>query len=283
MPKITVNGVELFYLDTGNIHSGRAVLALHSLGADYRLWSKQIEFLAPHARIIAPDSRGHGRSGWSGSITPDGWAADIEAILDQTGVDVVDLIGISLGGIQAMICAQRHPDRFGAIVLADTFSHLPENIARKKLEGSAGVARRLGMKLYAEHYVSETLTTVVDEQQVVDLRSAIAGMSLEAYAASARTCFEADVRESLSAIRAPTLVLWGKRDEKTPRTLSEELVERIPHSEFKTVPSAGHLSNLDNPAAFNSLVAGFLDLPTGGTRERESPDESVGATSGRDA
>jgi len=73
---VSANGTRLFYLDTGNIPGGRTVVALHSLGADHRLWPDQTEFLAPYARMIAPNTRGHGRSEWDRDVHLEDWFVD---------------------------------------------------------------------------------------------------------------------------------------------------------------------------------------------------------------
>jgi 3-oxoadipate enol-lactonase len=267
MKVVEANGTRLSFVDTGNVSGGRTVVALHSLGADQRLWLDQIAYLAPYVRVIAPDSRGHGQSGWSEGLTLEDWVADIEAVLDEAGAGIVDLIGISMGGLQAIAYAGRYPDRVGALVLADSVSHLPKEVAESKVEGTAGAAQQMGMQQYAEHYVSVTLTNSANEDGAQNLREAIAGMLLEAYVSSAHTCFYADTREALAKVRSPTLVLWGDQDEKLPRTLSEEVAELVRDSASKTVPAAGHLSNLDNPAAFNDILGNFLELPIGSPQE----------------
>jgi pimeloyl-ACP methyl ester carboxylesterase len=258
---VEVAGSELVYLDTGVMGDGRTVLALHSLGADHRMLQNQVELLAPYARVIAPDCRGHGSSGWDGTATLPRWCADIEAVLDAAGAGAVDLLSISMGGVQAMAYARLRPQRVGRIVLADTFCRLDEELIPAKVEGTAGAAERLGMERYADYYLSQTLTAGANGSGASDLWRAIAGASLDAYVASARACFGADVTEGLSSVRSPTLVLWGEWDRKTPRTLSEEIAAMLPDSELEVVPQAGHLSNLDNPAAFNGAVARFLELP----------------------
>jgi 3-oxoadipate enol-lactonase len=93
------------------------------------------------------------------------------------------------------------------------------------------------------------------------------GMPLEASVSSVHACFYADTSEALAEVRSPTLVLWGERDEKVPRPLSEEVAELVRDSEFKPVPAAGHLSNLDNPAACNEILGEFLKVPIGAPRE----------------
>jgi pimeloyl-ACP methyl ester carboxylesterase len=90
------------------------------------------------------------------------------------------------------------------------------------------------------------------------VRDAISGMDPEAFVASTEACFGVRLGDALGRIQVPTLVLWGDRDAKTPRELSEFIATGIAGAEFGTVPDAGHLSNTENPGEFTRLVAGFL-------------------------
>jgi len=101
-------------------------------------------------------------------------------------------------------------------------------------------------------------------------------MLLEAYTLAALACFHVNVREGVSNVRFPTLVIWGEQDEKTPRVLSEELVKVIRNSEFKTVPGAARLSSLDNPAAFKKILAKSLGLPSRSLERKKSAGTPVG-------
>ncbi len=65
-------------------------------------------------------------------------------------------------------------------------------------------------------------------------------------------------------MRAPALVLWGERDAKTPRPLSERIAAGLQDAELGIVPAAGHLSNLENPADFTRLTEDFLDRRAAG-------------------
>jgi pimeloyl-ACP methyl ester carboxylesterase len=89
------------------------------------------------------------------------------------------------------------------------------------------------------------------------VRRAIAAMDPDSYVAAVAACFGVQVTDRLSQVEAPTLVLWGDRDAKTPRALSEEIAEGIDGAVLQVLPDAGHLSNIDNPDAFAAAVIGF--------------------------
>lgn len=262
-PRTTGGRASLSYADTGP-RTDEAVVFLHSLGTDRRMWGAQADALSGRHRVIAPDSRGHGASAWAGPPEVDDWVADLGRILDAAEVTQAVLVGVSLGGIQAIAYAAAHPERVSALVVADSFVELDAEVAEAKIAELAGQAHAEGMAVVARAYVADTFTRTPPPAHEAELvRSAIAGMTPEAYAASVRTCFGVRIGDRLAEVRAPALVLWGERDAKTPRTLSERITAGIAGAELATVPDAGHLSNLENPAAFTRLVADFITASAG--------------------
>lgn len=253
--RTTGGSPDLSYLDSGG--DGPVVVLLHSLGTDHRLWAHTAAALADGHRVLVPDSRGHGRSGWNGGLTLEDWVSDVDRVLDHAGVGAATLAGLSMGGVQALAYAAAHPGRVTALVVADSFAELDPDIARVK---TAGLAGRTGdMTALADFYVDSTFTVDPVPAAAASVRAAIAGMAPEHYVAATETCFGARLDDDLPRITAPTLVLWGERDEKTPRALSERIAERVPAARLAVVPGAGHLSNLENPEEFLRLVRGFLD------------------------
>ncbi|MCW2943432.1 MAG: alpha/beta hydrolase [Actinoallomurus sp.] len=269
-PRTTGGRPSLSYVDLGP-PGEEAVVFLHSLGADHRMWRDQADALSARHRVVLPDSRGHGASGWAGPLTVDDWVADLDRVLDAAGVARAALVGLSLGGIQAVAYAAAHPGRVSALVVADSFVELDPEVATAKAEGLAGQAREAGTAALAVSYVAETFTRTPPPDGAEPVKAAIAGMDADAYAASARTCFGVRIADRLGAVRAPALVLWGDRDQKTPRELSERIAAGIRGAELGEIPGAGHLSNLENPPAFTRRVGDFIAAHTG---MRPSPGQT---------
>lgn len=247
----------LGYVEAGD-PAAPVVLLLHSLGADTRMWRPQWDELAANHRVLAMDSRGHGRSGWDESVSVDAWADDVERVLAHADVRRVCLVGVSMGGIQAMAHAARHPERVAGLVVADSFAALNPEVAQSKIATLVGQAERLGMDALADAYVEDTFTSTPVPPDAQDIRDSIAGLDPAAYTATVRACFSADVAGLLTMITAPVLVLWGERDAKTPLALSEAIAARVRDARLHRIPEAGHLSNLENPAVFTALVADFV-------------------------
>jgi pimeloyl-ACP methyl ester carboxylesterase len=248
----------LAYLDVGP-RSPAALVLLHSLGADHRMWRRQVEVWSADSRVIAPDSRGHGASEGAGSVSVEEWVGDLHRVLEDADVHRAVLIGLSLGGIQAIAYAATHPDRVTALVVADSFVALEPEVARSKVRHLADDAVRRGMPAVADSYVDETFLVPPQPAEAQCVRAAIAGMSVPEYVESVRACFEVDITDRLSRVVAPTLVLWGERDGKTPRPLSERIRAGIAGADLREVPDAGHLSNVDSPGHFTRLVDEFMD------------------------
>lgn len=192
----------LAYADSGG-QSSRALVLLHSLGTDHRLWADSAALLAERHRVLMPDSRGHGGSQWSGQVTVDDWVADLDSVLDHAGVAKAALVGVSMGGIQALAYAARHPDRVGALIVADSFAELAPEAARAKTAGLADRARTDGMGALADFYVSSTFTVDPLPDIAESVRSAIASMNADAYVASTGACFGVQLGADLPGSARP--------------------------------------------------------------------------------
>jgi 3-oxoadipate enol-lactonase len=262
---------EIRYLDAGP-RSAPAIVLLHSLGTDHRLWQAQVGPLAGDYRVIAPDSRGHGRSAWAGPLTVQDWVRDLDRVLDHAGVRRPVLAGVSLGGVQALAFAASRPGQVRALIVADSFAELDAGTAQAKTSTFVTKARTEGMAGFAEWYLASTFTVDPLPPAAEAVRDAISGMDPKAFVASTEACFGVRLSDALGRIQAPTLVLWGDRDAKTPRELSEFIATGIAGAEFGVVPDAGHLANTENPGEFTRLVTGFLgrvDAPDASGERRE--------------
>ncbi len=253
MPEIAVNGETLHYERAG---TGPTLLMLHSLGTNSYLWERQFAHWQERFTCIAFDSRGHGRS-TQGPFTVRQVAADLHAAVTALDLLPVVMIGISMGGPVAARFHEIDPDAVRAIVYADSFAHM----------GSEGEARirhleetvpAMTMADYAADYAANTLMPATPQADREALVEAIAGMRTEDYLQAVRSIFTEDVSDCLKQVSVPMLVLVGENDQRTPLSWSREAADLVPGSALVQIPGAGHLSNVDNPDAFNAEVDAFL-------------------------
>ena len=249
------DGAGLAYRDLGRA-DGPALVLLHSLGADGAMWAPCLPALGRAHRLLVPDSRGHGASGPATDTGPDQWVDDLETVLDDAAADQVVLVGVSLGGIQALAFAAARPGRVRALVVADSFVALAPEVAESKTRSLQEQCRTHPMSQVAAQYLADTFQ-VPHPPGAAAVGRSIAAMDPDSYAAAVAACFGVQVTDRLARVEAPTLVLWGDRDTKTPRALSEEIADGVDGAVLRVVPDAGHLSNIDNPDVFAAAVIGF--------------------------
>jgi len=188
---------------------------------------------------------------------------DLIALLDHIGEKRVVVCGLSMGGYVALRAIEREPTRFGGLVLCDTRSGSDSDQGKIGRADAIRALKADGLAPFSESLLPKLLgpTTLGGRPEVVGI---VQGMVVEQrvrgvigalLAMAART----DTTESLHQINVPTLVVVGGEDTLTPPAQARELAARIPDAELEVIPDAGHLSSLENPAAFNEVLGAFLE------------------------
>jgi pimeloyl-ACP methyl ester carboxylesterase len=258
------DGAKLHVAVTGPDRAPALVL-LHGFPLHGGMWSAQVDALAKQRRVIVPDFRGHGRSEvGDGQYAIDFFADDLFAVLDATaGGKPVIACGLSMGGYVLLRAVEREPDRFSALVLADTRSGSDNDEGKLKRLDAVRTLRAKGAAAYAEAFVKNALgkTTHAKRPAVVAAVTKMAagndprGLIGAQLAMAART----DTSDMLSGLEIPTLVVVGDEDVLTHPDHSREMATRIPRARLVVVPGAGHLTPLETPTEFTAALSGFLD------------------------
>lgn len=247
---------ETIYYEKRGVVGGPPLLLLHSLGLSSVMWVDQLAWFSPRYTCLAPDCRGHGRSSHRELITRDAIVDDIETLLDHEACDAAHIVGISMGGVWALRLYERFPSRVRSLVLSDTFASVsdPTEAIRARAEHLATVS----MAQFSQEYFAEVLKQRMPRTRLAQLEITLAGCAKAAYVETTRAIFTSNAEGVLQAVQVPTLVLVGELDDHTPLALSQHLRNSIPGAQLQVVPGAGHLSNLDNPQAFNAALDAFL-------------------------
>jgi pimeloyl-ACP methyl ester carboxylesterase len=258
--KARIAGTELTYSATGQ---GPAVVFLHAFPLGRFMWEAQAQALEATHTVVRFDDRGFGDTpAGDGLLTMERIADDAAALMDHLGLSQAVVGGCSMGGYATLAFARRHPDRLKGLVLQDTKASPDTDQARRNRAALTDKIRKEGVSAVAEAFMPNLLgkTTqgenlaLVERVREVILRTPPQGM-IDALAGLAA---RADSRPSLREIRVPTLVVCGEEDTITPIADSEELHRGIAGSQLAVIPGAGHLSNLEKPAAYNESLLGFL-------------------------
>jgi pimeloyl-ACP methyl ester carboxylesterase len=268
--EITVGGRTIRWRETdprAAAGDGRTLVLLHAFPLSAAMWEPQFDALDGW-RVVAPDMRGFRSPDGPGVERPgeptmEELAMDVEHVLDALGVGEAVIGGCSMGGYVAFALLRRAPVRFRGMVLADTRATADTEegkAGRRKMQqmamtgGSTAVADDMLPKLLGE-------STRRDRPEVErHVRALIEANGPEAIAGAVGAMMgRQDSRPLLQTIACPVLILVGAEDALTPPSASEEMQRAIRGSRLEIVPRAGHLSNLENPAAFNAALTRFLD------------------------
>lgn len=244
---------------SGTVHADRdrGVVLLHSLGTDSRLWRHQTACLQSTYDVLTPNACGHGDTPWPGAVSVEAWTRDLRCVIGDRGP--VHLIGLSMGGLQALAFSARYPDLVRSVTIANSFARLPLEVADARVNGITDTITQHGMTKYARSYLDQTLTKDLEASDYQALFSAIAGMDDKAYIESAAATFRADMIPLLASITSPALVITGALDTKVPSERTAELTRGIRRAAHEVIPHAGHLSCIENPEHFNAVITSFLD------------------------
>jgi len=258
--KFTTHGTTIEYDDVGN---GMPLLLIHGFPLDRSLWRSQIEGLQSAARVIAPDLRGFGQSGDAPeTMTMDEYAADLKALLDALNVKQAVVCGLSMGGYIALAFLAKYPGMLKGLILANTRAGADSEQAREARYANAQKAFDEGVPAIAEGMLPKMLTEATRANRdslTAYVRSMMAHQPAKGVAAAQRGMAARPDRTSmLAAINIPTLIITGSADTLIPPSESEAMAKAIPGSKLVVVPDVAHLSNVENPDAFNAAVREFI-------------------------
>ncbi len=258
--EILANDIQINYELTGQ-EGAPVVMLSHSLASSMVMWNPQLESLEAHFNVLRYDMRGHGDSDApDGAYTLELLAEDAVALLDALGIDTVHFVGLSIGGMIGQGLALNHADRLKSLTLCDTSAIMPDE-AQPILRERIAVARENGMADQVDGTLERWFTPQFLEKnppEVEMIRQQVAATPLAGYLGCSAALGGLKYLERLPEIRLATLIMVGEEDPGTPVAASEAIHERIAGSQLVILPSARHLSNIEQAEAFNQSLLAFL-------------------------
>jgi pimeloyl-ACP methyl ester carboxylesterase len=253
------DGVEIGYDDVG---AGIPVAFVHGFPHNRALWSPQVSALVDRARCIAPDLRGFGETSRHGPYTMDQYADDVAMLLRSLGVERAVIAGLSMGGYVAFSLWRRHRSLVRALVLAHTRAGPDTDEGRGKRRALIEVAQTRGSGAVADGQITGMLGKTTREKRpamIDEVHRMLASAPVEGIVGALEAMMaRVDSTETLTTIDVPTLVIAGAEDALIPRSEVDILHEAIRGSRLEVIEQAGHVSNVERPAAFNHLLSEFL-------------------------
>jgi pimeloyl-ACP methyl ester carboxylesterase len=259
--QVEIYGQKIYYQEAG---AGPDLILLHGLGGDATNWAATLPAVAAKFHVLVPDQIGFGRSDKPMIDYRVATLVDfLDAFCKKVGVAKATLVGNSLGGWVAMDFALAHPDKVNRLVLVDSAGYSPKRI------GGAPLTRELLLALNP--------TTIAGEKQLMSLVFFNKAFASDQFAEQALTAHlrkndgytidrfidsilrgEDVVDGKLGAIKAPTLVVWGREDALVPLANGKALAEDIPGAQSVILDSCGHVPQAECAAPFNAALLKYL-------------------------
>jgi 3-oxoadipate enol-lactonase len=256
--KVKANGIDINYEIEGN---GPWLTLSHSLACNLHMWDPQMPVLTKSFKVLRFDTRGHGQSGApAGEYTLEQLADDLKGLLDALKIKQTHFAGLSMGGMIAQAFALKYPGVFQSMVLADTTSRRPPNagqmwgerIQNAQTKGMGALVQGTLERWFTEPYRNSRKDVM--EKIGNDIRNTpVAGFVGCCHAIS-----KVDYLDRLKEIKVPALVMVGEQDHGTPPEAARAIQANLPGSELKILPSAAHLSNIEQADEFNKAMTAFL-------------------------
>ena len=255
---VDAQGVSLHYELAGE--GPRTLVFVHEAGGCLESWSGVTAILQNHARTLTYDSRGAGLSEKPiGAVTIDDLTRDLIGLLDALDIThPVTLVGCAVGAAVSIRTASRHPERVaGLVALSPATGIAPTERSRiqalaRRIE-TEGVRPRV-LERFDHSYAPDYFAARDDREQVL---ARLLHADPRSYAEIYRMLCDLDLSDDLPRIRAPTLVVAGRRDGTRPPEQVEAVARTIPGARFEILDT-GHAMNILTPTLVAMAVKQFL-------------------------
>lgn len=232
----------------------------HSLATDLTMFDEQAVELTKNFRVLRYDRRGHGQTDApGGSYTWDEMIGDVIGLWDELGVENSHYVGLSMGGMTGLGLALQHPERLVSLTACDCRADAPAFFRDMWNARQSGVKDQ-GMA----SIVDMTLATWFTEDRVskggklIDrVREMILATHINGYLGSTDALKELNFKRHLDKLKPRTQFIVGANDGPHPEEM-ETMHKLVEGSTFNVIENAAHLSNLEQPEEFNSLIAEFI-------------------------
>ena len=258
MLRAEINGLAVAYRRVGH---GPAIVMLHGFTQDSRVWRPQLDALSDRFTLIAWDAPGAGQSSDPAADFAIGrWADTLAGLLDAAGIPRAHVLGLSWGGLLAQEFYRKYPARVSSLILADTYAgwkgSLSDAIAQERLAACVRDSA-LPPSDFIPRYLPGMFSDAPPPGVKEELAEIMAGTHPLGFRVMAKALAENDTRDLLTTILVPTLLVWGEADKRSPMNIAHQLEQAISGAKLAVIPGAGHVSNMEAPAAFNSIVREF--------------------------
>jgi len=267
---VQIKGHTIFYGVKGK---GKPILLIHGYGAGIWVWEKQIDILAQSYRVYALDLIGHGYSDRPKiAYTPEDYIHFLKDFMDGVGIEKATLIGNSMGGGIAWAMGALFPERVEKLILINCVP--PDVLEQVRNESFRTLVAIKDIPLFpylvfasrSKRSVRWILLECVSDAkritpEILDRQyqlSRIKGTTWVLYATFKNAKEAPKLKDTLSLIKKPTLLLWGGKDLIFPPSVGQALHQAIAGSKIRIFEKSGHIPMWETPEPVNEAILSFL-------------------------
>lgn len=259
MEKVEVDGQLIAYRTAG---SGPPLVLLHGGLVDSRAWSREVDAFSDEFQVVAWDAPGCGQSSDPRpGVTLDDYADSVAGFIEALGLGPAHILGHSFGGGLALAVYKRHSRLVRSMILVSAYAGWAGSLPAEEVEQRRRRAERNARRPVHE-WVDEFLATLFDQTTprhlVEKTRSIMLDTRPEGMLPMLQAFAEADLTDVLDRVTVPTLLLYGDKDQRSPRAVAESLSSSISTSRLVFVDEAGHDVNIEAPDVFDNEIRSFL-------------------------
>lgn len=259
MPVADVNQTRLNYQLEGP-KQGQVIMFCNSLASNLGMWDLQVrELLQAGYQVLRYDTRGHGSSAVPAApYSLDMLCKDAVGLLDYLGLEKVYFCGLSLGGMLGQLLGINYPQRLQALLLSSTAAYLgPAQMWEERMQ----TARSQGMQPLVQPTIDRWFTQDGQQRlpkQVERFKNMIQNTPVEGFCGCCAAIRDMDLREAISTITIPAMLVAGELDQGTPVNEARFIQEKIPSAQLQVIPQTAHMLNVEQADKFNSILLEFF-------------------------
>tara|TARA_B100000315_G_scaffold249276_2_gene280258 strand:+ start:5952 stop:6767 length:816 start_codon:yes stop_codon:yes gene_type:complete len=246
------------------IGDGPPAIFLHGIGGNRTTWESQQLAVADMCTAISWDARGYGKSDdYNGPLNFSDFGDDLARLLDARGINQAHFIGLSMGARILMDFFPRYRERVATLTLCDCFFSYATALSPEKQQEFIDLRQK---PLREGKSPADLAPTLIDslvgpncsEHARDQLYQSLVDIHVESYLKTIAATITYDASGSLADFDLPVQLIFGEHDKLTPPSIGETMLEKMPSAKMAVIEDAGHLSNLEQPDAFNEILRAFL-------------------------
>ena len=243
--------------------SGPPVIFLHGIGGNHSNWYDQQSHISDKFTTIAWDARGYGDSDdYNGPLKFSDFGNDLIRLLDSRNIKKAHFVGLSMGARILIDFFPKHKSRVASLTLCNCFFDYKILSKDKQKEFINLRQKPLKNGKTLEQIAPKLIDSLVGPNCKKEARDIIyksfLNIHIDSYLKTIAETISYNSNNSLSKFDVPTQLIYGEYDKLTPVSIGKIAQKKISNSSLSIIKNAGHLSNIEQPDAFNTIIDNFL-------------------------